>query len=34
MMVTHLGGMLENWRDQVRDRSEKRGTWNGLGGIP
>ena len=21
-----LGGILENWRDQVRDKPEKRGT--------
>ena len=34
MMECHMEGMLENWRDRVRDREEQWGTWSGPEGGP
>ena len=31
-MECQMEGVLENWRYQVRDRSEKWGTWSGTEG--
>ena len=28
VMEFKMGGMLENWRDRLRDRLQQRGTWS------
>ena len=34
MIECQMGYILEHWRDQLRDRSERQGTWSGPGGGP